>query len=191
MGWSIWGLNQVQISPGDHAASCLTGVLRGNSQGVKLSTHLHRVPRLRMSGSIPLLSPMCPYGMDKNNFSVYIYLEESQQLICWRHTDTSSASVGSLYMSTWHRPVYQCSVQVTVYSALGSSVSYTSISEQKAIPYFTKAIFHAARFPLQPTFSHPHAVTRLSLRAESNKMAQSVTHQEGLRLECWPPHLGS
>jgi hypothetical protein len=30
MGWTIWGLNQVQISPGAHAASYLTtGVLRG------------------------------------------------------------------------------------------------------------------------------------------------------------------
>ena len=75
-----------------------------------------------MSGSIPLLLPMCPYGMDRDNFSVYIYLEESQQLICWWHTDTSSASVGSCYMSTWYRPVYQCSVQDTVHSAPGSSV---------------------------------------------------------------------
>jgi hypothetical protein len=60
-----------------------------------------------------------------------------------------------------------------VHSALGSSVNYAFISQQKAISYFTKAISHAA---LQPTFSHPHADTKLSSRAELNKMDQSVTH---------------
>jgi hypothetical protein len=33
---------------------------QSNAQGVKLSTYLHLVPRLRMSGSIPLLPPHVP-----------------------------------------------------------------------------------------------------------------------------------
>jgi hypothetical protein len=31
----------------------------------KLTTHLHLVPRLRMSGAIPLLPPVSLHGMDR------------------------------------------------------------------------------------------------------------------------------
>ena len=35
-----------------------------NGRGMKLTTHLHLVPRLRMSGATPLL----PHGVDRDNF---------------------------------------------------------------------------------------------------------------------------
>ena len=52
-------LQNVQTASGAHPAlySMGSGVLsRGYSgRGVKLTTHLHLVPRLRMSGAIPLI----------------------------------------------------------------------------------------------------------------------------------------
>ena len=40
---------------------------RVSGLGVKLNPHLHLVPKLRMSGVIPLLSPIYPHCVDRHN----------------------------------------------------------------------------------------------------------------------------
>jgi len=37
--------------------------------GLKLAPHLHLMPKLRINGVIPLLSPIRPHCMDWNNFT--------------------------------------------------------------------------------------------------------------------------
>ena len=60
MGKSLSVLQNVHTGSGAHPASysMITGALFGggwNCRSLKLTTHLHLVPRLRMSGAIPLL----------------------------------------------------------------------------------------------------------------------------------------
>jgi hypothetical protein len=41
---------------------------RKTSRDVTLTTHLHLVPRLRISGAVPPLPPVSLHGVDRNNF---------------------------------------------------------------------------------------------------------------------------
>jgi hypothetical protein len=53
-----------------------TRVLPGglSGQAVKLDTQLHLGPRLRVSGAIPLLPPICLYGVNTDTFT---FVEDS------------------------------------------------------------------------------------------------------------------
>jgi len=42
-----------------------------NSRGVKLTAHLHPVPRVRMSGATPLI-PLHAHAMVRNNFTFFV-----------------------------------------------------------------------------------------------------------------------
>ena len=46
---------------------------RAKRPGRKVTLHFHLVPMLRMSGAIPLLPPICLYGVDRGSFTVYGY----------------------------------------------------------------------------------------------------------------------
>jgi hypothetical protein len=67
--------NKVVTDSGAHSASCSANtVFGGRSVGVrvlKLTTHLHLVPRLRMSGVLP---PVCPYGMGRGSFIFFNFI---------------------------------------------------------------------------------------------------------------------
>jgi hypothetical protein len=65
----------VHIGCGAHPASYSVGIevlSRGYSgRGVTLTTHLHLALRLRMSGAIPLLPPVCLHGMEWDKFILF------------------------------------------------------------------------------------------------------------------------
>jgi hypothetical protein len=49
-------------------------------RGVKLTTHIRLVPRLRMSGVIYLL-PLCVYDVDRDDFTFYSYHHHTLSLL--------------------------------------------------------------------------------------------------------------
>ena len=48
---------------------------------MKLTTRLHLVSRLRMSGGIPLLPPISLHGMDKDNFTFSVAAAATTMLL--------------------------------------------------------------------------------------------------------------
>ena len=68
-------LRNVQNGSGSHLASYSMGtaVLCGgqSGRGLKLTTHLHPLPRLRMNGVITSTPPICLHGVDREIFTFY------------------------------------------------------------------------------------------------------------------------
>jgi len=77
----IWGLNfcrvkkfsflqNIQTSSGAHPTSCsVSTMVISSGWAMTLTILLHLVPRLRITGAIPLLPSVCLQGVDKENFS--------------------------------------------------------------------------------------------------------------------------
>jgi hypothetical protein len=67
----------VHTSSDAHPASCSLGTRvltqEEGSRDTKLTTNLHLVPRLRMSGALPPLPPICFHGIDREK----IYIKSS------------------------------------------------------------------------------------------------------------------
>ena len=64
-------LYDAQIGPGAHPDSYPTGngalCRRQHGRGVKLANYHHILPRLRISGGVPPLHPMCLRGVERRS----------------------------------------------------------------------------------------------------------------------------
>jgi len=78
-----WGLNccrgkrlpfplNIQTSSGAHPAPCsVSAMVLSRGWTMKLTILLCLVPRLRITGAIPLLPSVCLHGVDRENFSFF------------------------------------------------------------------------------------------------------------------------
>jgi hypothetical protein len=97
MVWMIGGSypgnfshHRVQTSSGSHPASYPMGTRGSFPRGVKLTTHLHPVPRSRMHGAIPPLPHMSTWHSSqskkkhRDNFTSYLllFISISTAVIC-------------------------------------------------------------------------------------------------------------
>ena len=66
-------LHDIQIGCGAHPATCSMGTggsfPNESGPGVKATTHLYLVPRLRRSGTMSLLPPVCLHDMQRDNIT--------------------------------------------------------------------------------------------------------------------------
>lgn len=68
----------VQTDTGHHRATYTSSTgglsLESSGRGVKLTTHIHLAPRLRISAALPLLPPTFPRGVASDNLTTLPFL---------------------------------------------------------------------------------------------------------------------
>jgi hypothetical protein len=93
LGFQFWQGKEIflflkMLRPaGAHPASCSVGtrVFLGVKQaGMKLTTYLHLVPILSMSGAIPLLLLICLHGVERQNFTINCLSQLDQLVVIYR-----------------------------------------------------------------------------------------------------------
>lgn len=78
-------------------ASLQCNVCQGSFPRVKSTTHLHLVPRFRMSGAIPL-PPLDLYGLQRENFTLY-YASGVSVAVFYTKKSTTSWTVWTWYIT--------------------------------------------------------------------------------------------
>lgn len=90
LGFQFWQGKEIFFSKmlrpaGTHSASCLVGtrVFLGVKQADMKLIYCHRVPRLSMCGTEPLLSLICLHGVDRENFAINCLSQLNQLVVIY------------------------------------------------------------------------------------------------------------
>jgi hypothetical protein len=129
--------HHVQTCFGAHPASCAVGTRvfpqRWSSRDVKLTTHLHLVPTLRMHGAVPLL-PQYAFTacclikqcilhdvvLSKAQGQLYFYLTYNFIERCWFWMHNSQSSISLVQRTSWCSGYYSFISVKAMVRTLGS-----------------------------------------------------------------------